>query len=98
MEEILCTAAKAGGNREDELLPVVPGDSCLLENNGGIMEHGIRKIGLMGTIVPPFHHSIIPAYPSTLGTLLEFLMVTLEDYGEFKSSGAPAAELSILRP
>jgi hypothetical protein len=45
------TAAKAGGNRENKLRPIVTGDSCLLENIG------FRR---RFVLAPVFH--IIPSF------------------------------------
>jgi hypothetical protein len=51
------TAAKAGGNGENKLLPAVMGVSCLLE-----------KIGMMGkTFFSTFHYSNIPSFQTDCG-------------------------------
>ncbi len=43
------TAAKAGGNGENKLLPVVTGVSCLLENDG-IMGFGKMVYWVIGKV------------------------------------------------
>ena len=72
------TAAKAGGNRENKLLPVITEDSCLLENTGEqvrSIENETEKGGIGETEkkkessfsgFPLFQHSNTPLFQLTL--------------------------------